>query len=295
MSSRSIPIVMDQGALSEASARAAAEGHDHADDPSSPLPGPAPVLVRVAGRPISEADVAREMQFHRAEDPFVSRRMAARTLVIRELVRLECARLGIEARPEDGETHEEALVRQLLESQVETPVPDEAACRQYYEANRARLHHPDRAQVRHILLAAPPSDLSARQRAMQQGEELIAAIRKEPDRFGEFAMRHSACPSREQGGELGWLGRGDTVPEFERQVFMLREGLAGLTLETRYGHHVVVVDRIERGQPLSFEQARPKIEVYLETQVQQNAVHQYLNLLVESHGVEGMDVIEEPA
>lgn len=295
MSTRSIPIVMDEGALSDAAAKAASGDHDHDEDASSPLPGPAPVLIRVAGRPVSEADIAREMQFHRSEDPFASRRMAARTLVIRELVQLECARLGIEPSPEGGETHEEALVRQLLESQVETPVPDDAACRQYFDANRARLHHPDRVLVRHILLAAPPSDLTARQRAMLQGEELIAALRQEPDRFGEFAMRHSACPSREQGGELGWMERGDTVPEFDRQIFMLREGIAGLTVETRYGHHVVAVDQVERGQPLAYEEALPRIEAYLETQVQQNAVHQYLNLLADAHGVEGMDMLQDPA
>jgi peptidyl-prolyl cis-trans isomerase C len=293
--SRAIPVVMDAGALSEAAAKAAAEAHAHDDDPSQPLPGPAPVLLLVGGEPISEADVAREMQFHRAADPHASRRMAARTLVVRALVQRECQRLGLVAEPEGAETAEEALVRQLLEREVETPVPDEAACRQYFEANQGRLHHPDRVLARHILLAAPPADIKARERAMVQGEELLEALRAEPDRFGEFAMRHSACPSREQGGELGWLERGDTVPEFDRQLFMLREGLAGLTVETRYGHHVVAIDRIERGAPMTWEEARPRIEAYLETQVQQNAVHQYLQILVERYGVDGLDLLDAAA
>lgn len=295
MDPRAIPIVMDPGALSDAAAKAANEGHQHDRDPSHPIPGPAPVILIVAGQPISEADVAREMQFHRAEDPHMSRRMAARTLLIRELVRLECERLGIEALPEGSETQEEALVRQLIESEVETPAPDDASCRQYFEANRERLHHPDRVSARHILLAAPPADVRARGRAQQQGEELIQALRSEPDRFGEFAMRHSACPSREQGGELGWLERGDTVPEFDRQLFMLREGLAGLTVETRYGHHVVVIDRITRGSPLTWEEASPRIAAYLETQVTQNAVHQYLGILAERYEVIGLDALDEAA
>lgn len=295
MDLRVIPIVMDEGALSVAAAKAVAEGHTHGEDPSRPLPGPAPVMLVVAGHPISEADVAREMQFHRAEDPHASRRMAARTLLIRELVRLECERLGIEPLPESGETREEALVRQLIESQVETPSPDEAACRKYFEANRERLHHPDRVLARHILYAAAPDDINARQRAMEQGESLIGALRGEPDRFGEFAMRHSACPSREQGGELGWLERGDTVPEFDRQLFMLREGLAGLTVETRYGHHVVVIDRVERGSPLSWDEAFPRIAAYLETQVTQNAVHQYLGILAQRFEVIGLDALDETA
>lgn len=289
-----IPIVMDQGAFSDAAAKASAE-HAHDADRSQPLPGVAPVMLIVAGQPITEADVAREMQFHRAEDPHSSRRMAARTLLVRELVKLECDRLGIEARPENGETHEEALARQLIEQEVETPVPDVAACRQYFDANRERLHHPDRILARHILLAAPPADLHARGRASQQADELIAALKIEPDRFGEFAMRHSACPSREQGGELGWLERGDTIPEFDRQLFMLREGLAGLAAETRYGHHIVSIESIERGAPLSWDEASPKIAAYLETQVTQNAVHQYLGILAGNYEVIGLEALDEAA
>jgi peptidyl-prolyl cis-trans isomerase C len=288
MAARMIPIVMDAGALSEAAAKAAADAHDHGADPSRPLPGPAPVLVRVAGNPIDEAEIAREMQFHRAADPHAAREAAATTLVIRELVGRECARLGLAVETLDGETDEEARVRVLLAAAVETPEADEAVLRQYYEANRTRLHQPDRVRVRHVLLAAAPADPKARQRAQAQGEELIAALQAEPDRFIEFAMRHSVCPSRDQGGELGWLERGDTVPEFDRQLFMLKPGLAGLTVETRYGHHVVeVLERIE-GSALSFEEARSRIASYLETQARQNAVHQYLHILAEQYGVEGI-------
>jgi peptidyl-prolyl cis-trans isomerase C len=286
MGARQIPVVMQEGALSEPA---------HDASPSAPLAGPAPVYLHVAGAGISEAEIAKEMQMHRAASPHESRRQAARTLVIGELVRLECARLGLAPAPEHGETDDEALARQLLEREVATPVPDDEACRRYYDANRERLHRPDRLRVRHILLAAPPADVAARQRAARLGEELIAALREVPERFAEFAMRHSACPSREAQGDLGWLERGDTVPEFDRQLFMLRVGLAGLTVETRYGHHVVMVDAIERGTPLSFAQARARIAAYLETQVRQNAVHQYLRILAERFGVEGMDQIEDVA
>lgn len=281
---------MDAGALSEAAAKAAAETHDHDHDadPSKPVAGPAPVFVRVAGKAIDEAEIAREMQFHRAADPHAAREASATTLVIRELVARECEHLGLTIAPLDGETEDEAKVRTLLAEAIDTPEADEAALRQYYEANRARLHRPDRVRVRHVLLAAAPTDLKARQRAQEHGEELIAALRAEPDRFIEFAMRHSACPSREQGGELGWIERGDTVPEFDRQLFMLKPGLAGLTVETRYGHHLVeVLERVD-GEPLSFEDARERITAYLETQAQQNALHQYLHILAQRYGVEGI-------
>lgn len=287
MARRDIPIMMDEGALSVASI-AAADAHDH-DEPRTPPPGPAPVLLRVGDTAIDEAEVAREMQHHRDADPARARLSAARTLVVRTLVRQRCATLGIEASPIDGETEDEALARQLLEAEVQTPQADDASIQRYYEANRHRLHTPTRLRVRHVLLAAAPSDANARLRARQLGESLIAQLKECPERFAEFAMQHSACPSREEGGELGWLEAGDTVPEFERQLAMLKDGLAGLTVETRYGHHVVeVIERVE-GTPLTEAQARHRIAAYLETQAQQNAVHEYLRALADAHGVEGLD------
>lgn len=285
---RDIPIVMDAGALSDA---AQAHAHAHADAPSAALPGPAPVWLRVAGRPIDEAEIAREMQMHRAQTPQQAREAAATTLVLRELVRLECDRIGLVSLPDTGETDDEAMVRQLLDREVVSPIPDEAAVHRYFEANRDRLHRPDRARVDHILLAAAPDDVAGRLRAREQGEALIARLGGAPGRFEEFATLHSACPSREQGGSLGWIERGDTVPEFERQVFMLREGLAGLTVETRYGHHVVRVIAFERGAPLSFDEAAPVVSTYLETQARQNAIHDYLQGLRERYPVEGWEHI----
>lgn len=294
--SRQIPIVMDEGALSDAARRAAADpAHDHADDPSQPLPGPAPVYLTVGGAAISEAEIAREMQHHRAADPHRARAEAARALVVRELLRREVERLGIVGEPEGGESPEEAAVRALLDREVETPLADEAQCRRWFEQNRDRLRHPDRVRARHILLAASPQDLQARARAATLGEELIAGLREHPERFTEFAMRHSACSSRDDGGELGWLERGDTTPEFDRQLFMLREGLAGLTVESRYGHHVVQVDAIERGEPMAFDEAAPRIAAYLDTQVRQNAIHEYLQILQARYGVAGLDEFDAMA
>lgn len=285
---REIPIVMDAGALSDA-ARAHAYDHAHDDAPAAPLPGPAPAWLRVGGHAIDEAEIAREMQFHRAATPHEAREAAATTLVIRELVRLECERLGIEPAPDAGETDDEARVRQLLDREVAAATADPDAAHRYFEANRERLHHPDRLQVDHILLAAAPDDIEARLHARTRGEALIAQLLEAPGRFEEFASLHSACPSREQGGSLGWIERGDTVPEFERQLFMLREGLAGLTVETRYGHHIVRVVAIEKGAPLAWDEAAPIVGAYLEARAHQNAIHDYLQGLRERWPIEGWE------
>lgn len=290
---RNIPLTLiDSG---ESVAQDAAHHHDHADDGPRGLGAPPPCFVHVGDTPIDEAMIAQEMQHHRDADPHRARNAAARALVVRELLRLEAAHLGIDAAAEcsDGETTEEAAIRVLIEREMPVPAPSSAACRHYFDANAERLRQPDRLRVRHILLAASPEDVDARLAARTQGEALIAQLLEHPERFTEFAQRHSVCPSRDDGGDLGWIERGDTVPEFERQLFMLTPGLARLTVETRYGHHVVWLDEIARGAALSFEQAESRIAAYLETQARQNAIQQYLSMLSERYGVRGVEMIDD--
>lgn len=271
---------------------AQAEHHEHdAEEGPRSIGRPPPCFIFVGELPIDEGKIAQEMQHHRDADPQRSRDAAARALVVRELLRLEAERIGLDAAREviEDETEEEAAIRVLIEREMPVPLPSADACRHYFEANAQRLREPDRLRVRHILLAAAPADIEARLAARTQGEVLIGELREHPERFTEFAQRHSMCPSRDEGGELGWVERGDTVPEFERQLFMLGTGLCKLTLETRYGHHVVMIDEIARGTPLDFEQAAPKIAAYLETQARQNAIHQYLGQLAERYGVRGLE------
>jgi peptidyl-prolyl cis-trans isomerase C len=257
----------------------------------------APVVLSVAGQVIGEADIAREMQFHRAREPQQSRADAARALVVRELLRRELEARGLEqaVQPQGRETAEEAAVRVLVDEASDVAAPSQDDCRRWFEQNRARLREPDRISARHILFAAPPDDAEARLAAREQAEALIAELTTHPERFTEFAMRHSDCPSKEQGGELGWLMRGQTTPEFDRQLFMLKQGLAGLSVESRYGHHVVMIDAIERGGEQSFERALPRITEYLELQRRQNAIRDFLLELAERHRVEGLDEIEQAA
>lgn len=277
----------DSGSLTDAARR---HCESPADVQDGAAPAVAPTWVFVGDTPVSEAEIAREMQFHRADDPYRARENAARALVVRELLRREIRRkgLGTTVTPDPGESREEAAIRLLLEQDAPVPETDEVACRRYFDQNRQRLHRPDRIQLRHILLAAAPADTCARDHARGQGETLIARLLERPELFADFALRYSACPSRDQGGELGWIERGDTTPEFERQVFTLRPGLAGLTVESRWGHHVVQVDAVQRGEPLSFAEAKPRIAAYIEAQARQNAIHQYLLVLAGRYGVRGL-------
>ncbi|MCB1559847.1 MAG: peptidylprolyl isomerase [Xanthomonadales bacterium] len=288
---RSVPIrVIDANAPESSNARL--HEHEGQDGPRS-LGQPAPCTLFVGETPISEAEIAREMQHHRSMKPEQSRADAARALVVRELLRRESERLGVpaEVTPMERETEEEAAIRAILENELEDRVPTEDDCRRYFEQNQERFRSPDRIRVRHVLLAAAPDDVGARLQARSTAEKLIGELADHPERLDEFAMRHSACPSKEQGGDLGWLTRGQTTPEFDRQVFRLREGLAGFPVESRWGYHVVRIDEMDGGQPLTFADVHDQIADYLALQVRQQEIQHYLMMLHERYRVRGLDDI----
>ena len=264
------------------------------DDAARSPAQPAPCLLYVGGTPISEAEIAREMQFHRSRRPEQARAEAARALVVRELLRREVERLGLDtqAQPQGSESREEAHIRVLLERAVESRVPSEDDCRRYFDQNPGRFRAPDRIRVRHILLGAPADDAGGRLDARHEAEQLIARLEAAPELFADFALRHSDCPSKNEGGDLGWLEHGQTTPEFDRQVFRLQEGLAAFPVESRWGHHVVSIDALVPGEPLPFETVRSRISDYLELQVLQQELQHYLLCLQERYEVRGMENFE---
>lgn len=261
----------------------------HSEAPEEPQ-SPA---ITVNGVAISARAVNIESAHH--EDGSIEERQyqAAVALVIRELLRQRAVALELLA--EDAAV-DDTVIDALLEREVNTPQPDAAACRRYFEQNPERFRAPDQVRLRHILLAAHPEDLEERDRVRQTAEDLIRQIQADPRDFIDLARRHSACPSREQGGELGWIGRGQTVPEFENTVLNLPPGCAARPLESRYGWHVVEVLERQAGQPWSFDAVREQIAGYLADTVQERAMSQYLRVLAGAADIVGveMDTVESP-
>jgi peptidyl-prolyl cis-trans isomerase C len=254
---------------------------------------PKPKTVRVNGTEIPREIIAREVQNHPAAKPILAWQAAARALVVRELLLQEAQRLGIEAEPhrdDEGrrETEEEAAIRALIDREVATPAPDEATCRRFYAQNRQRFRTGDLYEAAHILIAAPRSDAAARLAARHTADAILAAVRSDPAAFEELARQHSDCrTSAENGGRLGQVTRGQTVAEFEAALARMRPGEIAIA-ESRYGFHVVRLDRHAPGEELPFEVARDRIADYLATSVQNRALAQYVSLLAGRAEISGI-------
>ena len=92
------------------------------------------------------------------------------------------------------------------------------------------------------------------------------------------------------------FGPGQTVPEFERALGRLSIGeIAPHPIETRYGFHVVLVERRIEGRELPFDMVRARIAVWLNEKVRRVAVQQYLAILAARADISGVDMSASPA
>lgn len=255
-----------------------------------------PPEIRVNGVTIEPAAIERETQNHPAATLNRALAAAARALVVRELLLQEASRLQLAPLPqpdsaESAMSEEDALIDALLEQEVRTPLADEAACRHYFESNPAKFRAPDLYEARHILIPAKAEDPIGRTAAKALAERLIAVLQDDPTRFADLARAHSACPSREQGGNLGQISQGQTVPEFETFLFSLKEGqLCPVPAPTPFGFHVIQLERKIVGRPLDFDIVQPRIAAYLEAASWSRAVAQYVSLLAGAAKIEGIDL-----
>jgi len=249
---------------------------------------------------IDAAAIAAEMQNHPAGSAEAAEAEARRALAVRVLLLDEADRLGIVAEPvsdDSGrrESDEEARIRQLLEREVTVPRADEAACRRYYGNNPAKFRSPDIFEPAHILLSADAEDKPAYAKALAKAKELIALLEERPNLFAALAREHSSCPTAGEGGRLGQVTRGQTTPAFESMLLALEPGqLAPAAVPTRYGVHVIRLDRKEPGRQLPFEAVKGRIAAYLEEASWRRAVAQYLSILAGRARIEGAPLTASP-
>ena len=252
--------------------------------------------IMVNGVKIPRDVIAREVQHHPARTPLESWKAAARALVVRELLLQETRRLAIESEPlmdPSGrrETIEEAAIRALVDREVRTPTANVETCRRYYMQNRHLFRSPDIYEAAHILFSANKADAEAYAQARAAAESALSLLREQPERFAELARANSACPSASQDGNLGQISGGQTTPEFEQALSEMEPGsIAPEPVATRYGFHIVRLDRKHGGRNLPFELVADRIAEYLRDSVERRAMAQYIARLAKAAKIEGIDL-----
>lgn len=158
---------------------------------------------------------------------------------------------------------------------------DEAALRERYEEVKdTRFVVPAARHVRHLLIAVPED---ADEAAVQAARERIAGLRERivgAGSFAEVAREHSDdIGTAAAGGDMGFIQRGDTAPDFQEAAFSLDEGEVSEPVRTEFGWHLIQVTEVRPEQIKPFEEVRDEIRSALARERLDNGLAEAANRL----------------
>lgn len=257
--------------------------------------------ITVNGELIPSAAIAAEAQHHNApsDKPGFAWRAAARALAIRALMLQQAAKLGLDPQPQpvdesNIETDEESLIRALSEMEIEPEGVTEHQCQAIYDRQPGSFRAPDLFQPAHMLFPAKPDDLAARAAAKAEAKAVLAKVQANPKTFGPLAKEVSACPSKDNCGQLGQIASGDTVPEFEAVLKTLPVGeIHDAVVDTRFGFHIIRMDEKALGEQLPYAAVKHQIMERLERVAWMKAASLYAQGLVEAADITGIDLSQK--
>ena len=156
------------------------------------------------------------------------------------------------------------------------PVTD-AEVQQYYQQHLANYQVEAQVKVRHILIAVNAKESDAAAKAKAQG--ILDKLHNGGD-FAKLAKENSDDPgSKSQGGELGWIKHGVTVPEFDKAAFALQPGQISGLVRTKFGYHIIQTEEKQPAHTRPLDEVKADITATLTRQHEQQAEQNYAKAL----------------
>ncbi len=167
----------------------------------------------------------------------------------------------------------------------------------YYNAHRDQYRVAEQVKVSHILIKTPlpgadgKVDEKGVAAAQQRAEDLLKQL-KAGAKFEDLAKKNSEDPgSAKEGGSLGWIGKGRTVPEFEKAAFSLPKGQISDLVKSSYGFHIIRVDDKQDAHMKSLEEVKGEIEPIVKQQKAQEAAQKQAEDLLQQAKKQGLDTL----
>ncbi len=170
------------------------------------------------------------------------------------------------------------------------PQVSDADIQAYYQAHLATYQVKEQVKARHILIAVPQgADAKVDAAAKAKAEDLLKQI-KAGGNFAALASANSDDPgSKATGGELGFLGRGQTVPEFDKALFSLQAGQTSDVIKTKFGYHVLQVEQKDTAHVKPLAEVKSEIVAALEQQKLGASEQNYANALAAEAKRDGLE------
>ena len=165
----------------------------------------------------------------------------------------------------------------------------------YYDQHRDQYRGAEQVKVSHILIKTPLAgpdgkvDEKGVAEAQRRAQDLLKQIRAGAN-FEELAKKYSEDPgSAKVGGSLGWIGKGRTVPEFEKAAFSLPKGQISDLVKSSYGFHIIRVDDKQDAHLKTLDEVKAEIEPILKQQKTHAIAQKQADDLLQQAKTQGLD------
>ena len=173
---------------------------------------------------------------------------------------------------------DQMLQRTVLQAEMDKALTEEALKRRY-DALIADEKSSTEVHARHILV-----------KTKEEANDIIEQLQNGAS-FEVTAKEKSTGPSATSGGDLGFFGKGQMVPEFEKAAFSLRKGkFTDTPVKTQFGWHIIKLEDRRKSEPPSFESIKQK----LQTEISQETGAEYVSGLRKEAKIERFDLDGKP-
>ena len=234
-----------------------------------------PFIAKVGSAGITQADFQRELKSlpDYAQQLFqgeAGREKFLDEIIKKEILYQEALKKGIDKNPDFNRKLEEfkklTLASELLEKEIMSKDKvTEQEVREYYDKHKTDFTTTSQLRASHILV-----------KTEAEADKVLARLKK-GEKFEDIAKKDSLdTVSAKNGGDIGYFGRGQLVPEFERAAAGLKVGEVSGPVQTQFGYHIIKVTDKKTGPALDFEKVKDVIHQRLSGERQKEAFDKYI-------------------
>jgi peptidyl-prolyl cis-trans isomerase C len=186
--------------------------------------------------------------------------------------------LELEEKDLHGFIRRRLLISRFVEADfVLKTVVSDADTRSFYDKNSDKFNQGETVKASHILIGVgSAASADDKKKAREKAEKLRKELAGGAD-FAALAKENSTDFSSKQGGDLGFFGKGQMVPPFEKAAFALKPGEISDVVETQFGYHIIKLTEKRAAATTDYNGVKSKIEEYLKGQKVKEAIQKYID------------------
>jgi len=178
------------------------------------------------------------------------------TMIFRELILQQAAKDGLDKDPSIEERLNDLRKRLIVEAFLKKKVEADSQLsddelKKFYDKNIDKFKTGEQIRASHILV-----------KAEKDAKDILSQL-KSGANFEELAKKNSIDSSSAKGGDIGWFGKGNMVPPFEKAVFALKEGEISNIVKTDFGYHIIKRTGSRPAGIRPFEEVKEQIKAAL--------------------------------